>query len=49
MPWLAERMVNHVPSRSAMDLVYDRHTYLPEMREAVEKYEKWLTGLVADL
>jgi integrase len=46
LPFLAERMVNHVSSRSAMEAIYDRHTYLPEMREAVNKYEAWLKHLV---
>jgi Integrase len=44
-PHIAERLVNHVSSRSAMQDVYDRHTYLPEMRQAVENYEKYLQSI----
>jgi integrase len=47
-PDLAERLVNHVSSRSAMQTVYDRWSYLPEMREAVERYEQWLTDRLKD-
>jgi hypothetical protein len=28
-----------------MQDVYDRHTYLPEMRQAVENYEKYLQSI----
>jgi integrase len=41
-PHIAERLVNHISSRSAMEEVYDRHTYLAEMQNAVEAYEQYL-------
>jgi integrase len=45
-PHIAERLVNHVSSRSAVEAIYDRHTYLPEMRAAVERYEAYLISLL---
>jgi hypothetical protein len=39
-------MVNHISSRSDMEQVYDRHTYLPEMREAIEKWERSLADVI---
>ena len=44
-PHIAERLVNHVSSRSAVEVIYDRHTYLPEMRIAVENYERFLQSI----
>ncbi len=41
-PHIAERLVNHVSSRTEVEKIYDRHTYLPEMRQAVENYESYL-------
>jgi integrase len=41
-PHIAERLVNHISSHTAMQEVYDRHTYLSEMRSAVENYEQYL-------
>lgn len=45
-PEIAERLVNHVSSRSAMEVVYDRYSYLSEMKKAVETYEAWFRNLV---
>jgi integrase len=44
-PHIAERLVNHVSSRSAMEAVYDRYHYLNEMRAAVDSYEKFLQSI----
>jgi integrase len=44
-PHLAERLVNHISSRSQMDTVYDRYTYMPEMRSAVDSYQKFLQSI----
>jgi integrase len=44
-PHIAERLVNHVSSRSTVDKIYDHYTYMPEMREAIEKYEKFLQSI----
>jgi integrase len=41
-PHIAERLVNHVSAQTEMAQIYDRHTYLPEMRRAVETYEQYL-------
>lgn len=48
-PHIAERLVNHVSSRSEMELVYDQHTYLPEMRDAIDRRERQLTSLAISL
>jgi integrase len=47
-PHIAERLVNHVSSRSAIEKIYDHHTYMPEMRAAVERYESHIRALIAD-
>src|SRR5262249_49324831 len=46
-PHVAERLVNHVSSRTAVEVIYDRHTYLPEMRKAVDSYEKFLQTILS--
>ena len=48
-PHIAERIVNHVSSQSDMQIVYDRYTYMPEMRQAVEKYDEWFTALIQNI
>jgi integrase len=45
-PDLAERLINHVSSRSPVEAVYDRYSYLPEMREPVTRYERFILGLL---
>jgi integrase len=47
-PHIAERLVNHISSRTAMEVTYDRHAYLDEMRFAVETYEQYLLHFIAD-
>jgi hypothetical protein len=39
-PDIAERLVNHASARTEMEETYDLYTYLPEMREAMEKWEE---------
>jgi integrase len=40
---VAERYINHVSGvHSGVSAVYDRYTYLKEMRAAVATYERWL-------
>jgi integrase len=46
-PDIAERLVNHASARTEMEETYDLYTYLPEMREAMEKWETFLQTLVA--
>jgi integrase len=40
-PHIAERLVNHISSRTALERIYDHHTHADEMREWQEKYEEW--------
>jgi integrase len=45
-PHIAERLINHVNGvASDVELIYDLHTYLPEMRKAVAAYETHLGTL----
>jgi integrase len=45
-PHIAERLVNHVSSRSQVEAIYDRHTYADEMRAAVDRFEEWFAALI---
>jgi hypothetical protein len=47
VPHIAERLVNHLSAQSDMEQVYDRYTYMPEMRAAVDRYEEWFSKLIA--
>jgi integrase len=44
-PFIAERLVNHISARSDMEIIYDQHIYMGEMREAMEKWEAHLASL----
>jgi integrase len=45
---VTEAILNHVTgSRSPIQRVYDRHDRLPEMREALQLYEKHLAALIS--
>ena len=45
---VTETILNHVSgSRSQIQRIYDRHDRLPEMREALQLYEKHLAALIA--
>jgi integrase len=45
---IAERLINHAAGVTTdVEEIYDRWTYLPEMRAAIEKYEAHLHGLLA--
>ena len=46
-PDIAERLVNHISARTEMEETYDLHLYLEEMRDAMEKWETFLTNLFA--
>ena len=48
-PDIAERLVNHKSARTEMEETYDLHTYLPEMREAMEKWEAFVQSVCADV
>jgi integrase len=45
---VTERLLNHISGTQAgIVSVYQRHTYLPEMRKAMEAYEDELLRIVA--
>lgn len=45
-PHVTEALLNHkTGTRSPLQRIYDRHTYLPEMRTAIAMYESSLTKL----
>ncbi|KJC49095.1 hypothetical protein UP09_07640 [Bradyrhizobium sp. LTSP885] len=48
-PDIAERLVNHISARTDMEDTYDLWTYLPEMREAMEKWEAFVQGVCIDV
>lgn len=46
-PHVTEALLNHkTGTRSPIQRIYDRHTYLPEMRSAIANYERHLSGLL---
>lgn len=45
-PHIAERLVNHVSVTSPVSKIYDRYSYLPEMRKAMEAYESHLAAVL---
>jgi integrase len=45
-PHIAERLVNHVSSRSEVEAIYDRHNYLEPMRVAVRNFEDFFGKMV---
>jgi integrase len=47
-PDIAERLVNHISSRTEMEETYDLYTYLPEMQEAMEKWEAFVKAICID-
>lgn len=44
-PDIAERLVNHISARTEMEEIYDRYSYMDEMREAMEKWETFVQFL----
>ena len=48
-PDIAERLVNHMSARTEMEETYDLYTYLPEMREAMEKWEAFVQSVCIDV
>ncbi len=47
-PHVIERILNHVSGTiSGVSAVYNRHSYLPEMRDAMQRYETWLQALLS--
>ena len=46
-PHVTEALLNHkTGTRSSIQRIYDRHTYLPEMKLALENYERYLAKLI---
>lgn len=46
---VAERYINHISGvQAGVTGTYDRYNYLPEMREAVAKWEKYLESVLED-
>jgi integrase len=48
-PDIAERLVNHVSARTEVEEIYDLHTYIPEMREAIDKWEAFLLSITSPM
>ena len=48
-PHISERLVNHVSARSEMEETYDLYRFLPEMRAAMELWEKHLQEILGEL
>jgi hypothetical protein len=46
-PDIAERLVNHISARTDMEETY--YTNLPEMREAMEKWEAFVQSACVDV
>ncbi len=46
-PYISERLLNHVSARGDLEDTYDLWTYLPDMRDAVEKWEAHLATVLA--
>jgi integrase len=46
-PHIKEMLLGHASAKSDIESVYDLYTYLPEMREAVEKYDAHIGSLLA--
>jgi integrase len=45
-PHIGERLVNHLSAQTEVEKIYDRYTYMPEMRAAVDRYEEWFAKLI---
>lgn len=47
-PHIVERLINHVTGQiSGVAAIYNRYQYLPEMREAMQNYEKLIDDILA--
>jgi integrase len=46
-PHIAERLVNHVSSRSEVEAIYDRFNYLEPMRIAVRNFDDFIGKLIS--
>jgi len=46
LPHIKERILAHSTAKDPVEAIYDLHTYEPEMREALEKWERHLAALL---
>lgn len=47
-PHITEALLNHkTGTRTPIQRIYDRHTYIPEMRLAMANYENYLRGIIS--
>jgi len=46
LPHITDRILSHYSARGLVASIYDRHTYLEPMREAVDRMESHVLGLV---
>ena len=45
-PDIAERVQNHISSRTEVEDIYDLNLYLPELRNAMELWERHISSLL---
>ena len=46
LPHIKEMLLNHISAKSDVEAIYDTYKYLPEMREAMLKWEAHFTALL---
>jgi integrase len=46
MPYISERLLNHISSRGELEDTYDLYKFLPEMRAAIDLWDTHLTRLL---
>jgi integrase len=46
-PHVAERLVNHISTQSDMEQTYNLYAYMPEMRDAISRWESHLSQVIA--
>lgn len=46
-PEIAERLLGHTTAQTRLERIYNRWSHLPQMRAALEKYEKRLDALIS--
>jgi len=45
-PHIKEALLNHIDAKSEVEAIYDQYTYLPEMRAAMELWERHVAKLI---
>jgi len=46
LPHVKESLLNHVSAKTDVERIYDRYNYLPEMRAAMDRWEKHIDSLL---